>query len=69
MISNTIKYGIKNAPPPFSNAMNGKRQIFPKPTDIAMHDIKNSISFPQLPRSAGTFDDAVAGGDVVSAVA
>lgn len=50
-MANTIKYGIKNAPPPFSNAVNGNRHTFPRPTDIAMHDIKNSISFPQLARS------------------
>lgn len=82
MITNTTKYGIRNAParikrqqqneternkksnekqrkkkqlmnapPPFSNAVNGNRQILPKPTDIAIHDIKNSISLPQLARS------------------
>lgn len=56
---NTIKYGIKNAPPPFSRAVNGNRQIFPNPTDIAMHDIKNSISLPQLARSLVAADAAV----------
>lgn len=58
MISNTIKYGIRNAPPPFASAVKGNLQTFPKPTDIAMHDIKNSTSLPQLPRSATGFDDA-----------
>lgn len=58
MINNTMRYGIKNAPPPFSNAVKGNRQMLPKPTDIAMHDIKNSMSFPQLPRSVGCFVDA-----------
>lgn len=34
-----------------------------------MHDIKNSISFPQLARSAGTFDDdAAAAAAVVEAI-
>lgn len=59
MMSNTIKYGMRNAPPPLSNAVNGNRQTFPKPTDIAMQDIKNSMSFPHLPRSAAGFDVAV----------
>lgn len=38
-------YGITKAPPPFSYAVNGNLQIFPRPTDIAMQDIKNSIPF------------------------
>lgn len=54
MISNTIKYGIRNAPPPFSSAVNGNLQIFPRPTDIAMQLIKNSTSLPQLARSLAT---------------
>lgn len=45
------KSKIERVPPPFSSAVNGKRQILPKPTDIAMQLIKNSMSLPQLARS------------------
>lgn len=37
-----------NKPPPFSSAVNGKRQTFPNPTDKAMHDSRNSMSFSHL---------------------
>lgn len=60
MISSTIKYGIRNAPPPFSSAVNGNRQMLPRPTDIAMQLIKNSTSLPQLARSLGGFVAAAA---------
>lgn len=51
MTNNTIMYGIRNAPPPFSYATNGKRHILPRPTEVAMHDIRNSVLFDQFGRS------------------
>lgn len=68
MMSSTIKYGIRNAPPPFSNAVNGNLQMLPRPTDIAMQLIKNSTSLPQLARSLGAFV-VVAAVSVADAVA
>lgn len=52
-MNSTIIYGIRNAPPPFSRAVNGNRQTLPKPTDIAMQDIRNSISLPHESRAGG----------------
>lgn len=42
MMNNTIMYGIRKAPPPFSYATNGKRHTLPRPTETDMHDITNS---------------------------
>lgn len=50
-MSKTITYGIRKAPPPFSNAVNGNLQIFPKPTDIEMQDMRNSKPLPHVGRS------------------
>lgn len=38
---------MRKAPPPFSYAVNGNRQIFPRPTDMEMQDKRNSILRPQ----------------------
>lgn len=51
MTNKTITYGIRNAPPPFSYAVNGKRQMLPKPTEVWMHDIRNSVLFAHVGRS------------------
>lgn len=48
-------HGIMKAPPPFSYAVNGKRQIFPRPTDVWMHDMRNSVLFDHVGRSFGAF--------------
>lgn len=44
-------YGIRKAPPPFSYAVNGNRQTLPRPTDMAMQDSRNSLSFPHCCRA------------------
>lgn len=44
-------YGIRKAPPPFWYAVNGNRHILPRPTDMAMQDSRNSLSFPHCLRS------------------
>lgn len=43
---------MRKAPPPFSKAVNGNLQTFPRPTDIAMQDKRNSISFPHISRES-----------------
>lgn len=64
-MNKTIKYGIRNAPPPFSRAVNGNRHTFPRPTDIAMQDIRNSISLPHDSRWGFVMSSVVAVGVMV----
>ena len=42
---------MKLSPPPFLYAVYGNLQILPKPTDIAMHDSKNSIGLSHVSRT------------------
>lgn len=46
-----MRYGIRKAPPPLSSAVNGKRHTLPRPTDMAMQDMRNSRPLPQVSRS------------------
>lgn len=48
-------YGIRKAPPPLSYAMKGKRHTFPNPTDVAMHDNRNSRLLDQIGRRWAPF--------------
>lgn len=43
-------------PPPFSSAVNGNLQTFPRPTDRAMQDSRNSISLPHLSLATNSCD-------------
>lgn len=45
-----MRYGMRKAPPPLSSAVNGKRHTLPRPTDIAMQDMRNSRPLPQVSR-------------------
>lgn len=50
-MNNTMTYGMRKAPPPFSYAVFGNLQTLPRPTEKAMHDIRNSNPLPHWARS------------------
>ena len=52
--NNTTMQGIKKAPPPFSQAVKGNLQTFPRPTDIEIQDIRNSIGLSHCCRSGSS---------------
>lgn len=53
--SSKYLHGNRKAPPPFSSAVKGNLHTLPSPTDRAIQDSKNSMSFVQTSR----FDDGV----------
>ncbi len=46
-VISATKYGMKNAPPPFWNAMAGKRQRLPSPTALPIAAMMNAVRLVQ----------------------